>query len=198
MRGGPVWAAARSIPILSITHRGEFCPMNLNRKSIWMSLVMGAAIGCAEEEAAGPATPPTEPPRGALASPPPPTKSEPAKGGMTSEMTPPPAKTEPRASEPKQAEPPKVEGPKTESTKPQAAAAKLADDELAEIKKLPAAEQDQAIKQAVCPVSSHSLGSMGMPIKVTAEGRTFFLCCDDCKEKVDKDPKAVIATLDKK
>ena len=46
-------------------------------------------------------------------------------------------------------------------------------------------------------MSAHHLGSMGKPIKVTAEGRTFYLCCDDCEEKVKADPKGVIAKLDK-
>ena len=56
-------------------------------------------------------------------------------------------------------------------------------DELAAIKELPAAEQDAAIAQAVCPVSTHNLGSMGKPLKVTAEGRTFYLCCESCEKE---------------
>jgi YHS domain-containing protein len=39
---------------------------------------------------------------------------------------------------------------------------------------------------------------MGKPIKVSAEGRTFFICCEGCEEKVKSDPKAVIAKLDQK
>jgi YHS domain-containing protein len=39
---------------------------------------------------------------------------------------------------------------------------------------------------------------MDKPIKVTAEGRTFFLCCESCEDKVKSDPKGVIAKLDKK
>ena len=61
------------------------------------------------------------------------------------------------------------------------AAAKLSAEELAGIKELPQAEQDAAIAQAVCPVSTHNLGSMGKPLKVTAEGRTFYLCCDGAR-----------------
>ena len=78
------------------------------------------------------------------------------------------------------------------------AAAKLTDDELAAIKQLPAAEQAVAIQQAVCPVSTEHLGSMEKPIKVTAEGRTFYLCCANCEKELKADPKAVIAKLDKK
>ncbi len=36
---------------------------------------------------------------------------------------------------------------------------------------------------------------MGTPIKVTAEGKTFYLCCKGCKKDVDADPKAVVAKL---
>ena len=75
---------------------------------------------------------------------------------------------------------------------------KLDDAEVAEIKKLPAAEQAAALAQAVCPVSDEHLGSMGPPYKVTVEGRTFYLCCSNCEKKVKADPKAVIAKLDKK
>jgi hypothetical protein len=91
----------------------------------------------------------------------------------------------------------KVEGPSTADSKPAGAAAKLTADDLAGIKELPTAEQDAAIAQAVCPVSTHNLGSMGKPTKVTAEGRTFYLCCDDCEEKVKANAKAIIAKLDK-
>ena len=37
-----------------------------------------------------------------------------------------------------------------------------------------------------------------MPIKVDAEGRTFYLCCKSCEDDVKKDPKGVLAKLDKK
>ncbi len=79
-----------------------------------------------------------------------------------------------------------------------ASPAKLTAEELAAIKELPAAEQAVAIKQAVCPVSSHHLGSMEKPIKVTAEGRTFYLCCEGCEEELKTNPKAVVAKLDAK
>ncbi len=92
---------------------------------------------------------------------------------------------------------PKLEGP-SQGSNSESAPAKLTDKELAAIKELPAAEQAVAIKQAVCPVSSHHLGSMEKPVKVSAEGRTFYICCEGCEEEVKTDPKAVIAKLDKK
>jgi hypothetical protein len=162
------------------------------------TLALTVVLGCANEEAA---TPPATP--GAPAAPPGLQPHQRLEGNM------PPAKEQPKASEspkaeestknePKKDEPPKVEGPKAEGPQSSAGAAKLTADELAAIKELPAAEQDQALKQVVCPVSDHNLGSMGKPAKVTAEGRTFFLCCADCQEELKKDPKAVIAKLDKK
>lgn len=46
-----------------------------------------------------------------------------------------------------------------------------------------------AIKaQRVCPVSGKSLGSMGMPIKVTRGDRSVFLCCQGCLGKVTANP----------
>jgi hypothetical protein len=173
--------------------------MNLIRKPVWLSLVLGAVFGCADVEDATPQPlPTTTPPRAERLNPPPATKSEPAKGGMSAELAPAPSSTSEKPGESKKDEPPKVEGPKTEGSQSDAAPVKLSGDELAEIKKLPADEQDLAIKQAVCPVSGEHLGEMGKPVKVNAEGRTFFLCCENCEKDVKADPKAVIAKLDKK
>jgi hypothetical protein len=47
-------------------------------------------------------------------------------------------------------------------------------------------------------VSGEHLGSMGTPVKVSAENRTFYLCCKSCQDDVKADPKGVIAKLDKK
>ena len=106
-------------------------------------------------------------------------------------------------------EAPKVESPKGDAAKDDASkkddsskkdaakttSVKLEADEIAEIKKLPAGEQDMALKQAVCPASGEHLGSMGTPIKVSAEGKTFYLCCKNCEKEVKADPKSVVAKL---
>jgi YHS domain-containing protein len=164
--------------------------------------MLGAVIGCAGEEDANPkSTPanyPTSPPPTAQPSAPPTSKSEPEKKVPSSEMTPAPApaiKEAPKATEP--GNPPKVEGPK-EGASLDGSPAKLTAEELAAIKELPAAEQAVAIKQAICPVSNHHLGSMEKPLKVTAEGRTFYLCCEGCEEELKANPKAVVAKLDAK
>jgi YHS domain-containing protein len=159
--------------------RRENTSMNLIRQSTWTILILGAAAGCTDDGAA----PPDAPSSAAVT----------VKPDSTAI---PPAPPLPAAK--KTDEPPQVEGPKTESGKSGAAAAKLTADEVAAIKELPAAEQPLATKQVVCPVSAHNLGSMGKPIKVTAEGRTFYICCEGCEEKVKSDPKAVVAKLDPK
>jgi YHS domain-containing protein len=167
------------------------------RRAAWMVPSLWMVLGCGTEEPAPTANPAA------------PAVTPGLQPHQRPEMKTAPAKEPPKESETKKADEvkkeesktealPKVEGPKTEASKSDAAAVKLTADELAAIKELPAADQDQAIKQAVCPVSGEHLGEMGKPVKVSAEGRSFFLCCDNCEEKVKKDPKAVIAKLDKK
>ena len=38
---------------------------------------------------------------------------------------------------------------------------------------------------------------MGTPIKVEADGKTAFLCCDGCTKKFKQDPKAALAKIGK-
>ena len=78
-------------------------------------------------------------------------------------------------------------------------AVKLSDEEIAEIKKMPAEDQKIALAQMVCPVSGDHLGesSMGAPIKQVVDGTTFFLCCSGCEKEVKADPKGVLAKLKK-
>jgi YHS domain-containing protein len=124
----------------------------------------------------------------------PPASAPAAAKPAASDVPPPPAV--PKTGEMKKPnDAPAIEGPKAENAKPSAG---LTTDEIAAIKELPETEQATATKQVACPVSSHHLGSMGKPIKVSAEGRTFFICCEGCEEKVKSDPKAVIAKLDQK
>ena len=71
----------------------------------------------------------------------------------------------------------------------------LSPDEMEQIKTLPEAEQPAALAQKVCPISGEALGSMGTPIKVTAEGKTAYLCCNGCKADFEADPAAALAKL---
>ena len=175
------------------------------RRTGWAALTLAAlaAGGCSSEPTdSSPATNvPAVEPGGAPETPPSkaPSETQVMPPGYPKPDTSAPAPT-PGAT-PTDAPPPKVEGPATEPAKggePKAAAAvKLTNDEVAEIKKLPAGDQDLALKQAVCPVGEGHLGEMGAPVKVTVEGRTVFLCCDGCVDKIKKDPKGYLAKLPK-
>ena len=46
--------------------------------------------------------------------------------------------------------------------------------------------KDRALaeQQKICPVSNEPLGSMGMPIKVTVDGRDVFVCCEGCVDEL--------------
>jgi hypothetical protein len=173
--------------------------MNIIPKSVGSILILGALAGCAGDDGAPPAssTPPSagQAPSNAPGGPPPVkiVKESAKAGGGNMEPAKPSISAAPAPGK-KTDDAPIVEGP---SAKPAAAAAKLTEDELAEIKKLPQAEQDAAIAQVVCPVSSENLGGMGKPVKVTAEGRSFYLCCKNCEKDVKDDPKGVLAKLDK-
>lgn len=95
------------------------------------------------------------------------------------------------------------ETPATPATAPAdekkaAADVKLKDDEIAAIDKLPEEDRAAALAQKVCAVNGeNNLGSMGVPVKVTADGKSAFLCCKGCKDEFDADPKAVFAKLGK-
>lgn len=75
---------------------------------------------------------------------------------------------------------------------------KLSDVEVAEIKKLPEAEQSVAMEQKICPISGDHLGSMEVPIKVTLKDQAVYLCCAGCKTKAEAAPEATLAKLGKK
>jgi YHS domain-containing protein len=176
--------------------------MSLLRKSACAVVMLGFVAGCNDDTATTTTATPTPSNTPSTNLPPAPSKpvvpspgggAPTAKDAASKEMQPPP----PGPADAKKAgESPKLEGPKGEAGKGDSAAAKLSTDEVAAIKELPAAEQETALKQAVCPVSGHNLGEMGKPVKVSAEGRTFYLCCEDCQEKVKTDAKGVIAKLD--
>ncbi|HEY4309420.1 MAG TPA: hypothetical protein VGN12_08210 [Pirellulales bacterium] len=80
------------------------------------------------------------------------------------------------------------------------AEASAEDKEAADIAKamaeLPEAERAVAMAQKTCPVGDSPLGSMGMPYKVTVDGRDVYLCCEGCKESIEKDPKKYLAKID--
>lgn len=74
----------------------------------------------------------------------------------------------------------------------------LSAEQMENIKGLPEADQALALEQKVCPSTGEKLGSMGVPIKVDVKGQPVFLCCNGCKEDVQKKPDTVLAKLGKK
>ncbi len=57
-------------------------------------------------------------------------------------------------------------------------------------------DRRMALAQKYCPVKQQNLlGSMGKPFKIMISGQTVFLCCPDCKNDADKDPKATLAKV---
>ncbi len=178
--------------------------MNFIRRSAWAwaAVMLGGVVGCGGgEETNAPPAPDVSAKQAAgpgrkLEGPGDRAKPEPSKEAASKEMTPPP----PPADTSKGGDQPKLEPPKTEGKaegKGDTAAAKLTADEIATIKQLPAADQELALKQVVCPVSGDHLGEMGKPHKTTVEGRTVFLCCDSCEPKIKANPKEYLAKLDK-
>ncbi len=162
--------------------------MELKFRLLAPAMVLSLIVGCAGEEGAAPepaasvnapALPNTDPAKDETPAPPP--IGDAAKDA---------AATPVEESKKVDAEP-SLEGPK-------ASADKLSDEEVAAIKELPAEDHEAALAQVVCPVSDHHLGSMDVPIKVSVENRTFYICCKGCEKDVNDDPKAVIAKLDKK
>jgi hypothetical protein len=61
--------------------------------------------------------------------------------------------------------------------------------------RLPAEDQPLAIKQKLCPVTGKPLGSMGVPTRVVVEGRTVFLCCEGCEDRLRGNPGKYLSKL---
>ena len=71
-----------------------------------------------------------------------------------------------------------------------------ADDAIREnLAKLSPEDRAAAEKQKTCPVSGARLGSMGVPLKVTVEGQTVFLCCGGCEHELRQNPQKYLAKL---
>jgi hypothetical protein len=76
------------------------------------------------------------------------------------------------------------------------AAEQSADADIQEaLAQLPEADRELAVKQRICPVSGNPLGSMGKPVEVTVKGRRVFLCCDGCREEIEKEPDKYLAKI---
>ena len=85
------------------------------------------------------------------------------------------------------------------SESPAAPAAATSDEAKfsAAIAKLPEEDREAATAQKFCVVEEKSrLGSMGMPFKVTVEGKPVFLCCAGCEDEALKDPAKTLAKVE--
>ncbi len=78
---------------------------------------------------------------------------------------------------------------------PRVAVAVPSDEDLKNIGQLPEADRKLALAQRICPITSASLGSMGVPIKVTLRGQTVFLCCKGCVGKARKAPEETLQKI---
>jgi Cu(I)/Ag(I) efflux system membrane fusion protein len=50
-------------------------------------------------------------------------------------------------------------------------------------------------KQKVCPVTGAKLGSMGTPVRATANGQAVLLCCEACQDKLASQPGYYVGRL---
>lgn len=63
------------------------------------------------------------------------------------------------------------------------------------LKELSPEDYKSAMAQHMCPVSDEMLGTMGAPEKVDVNGKSVWICCDGCKEKLLADPDKYLAKL---
>ncbi|HEY4761373.1 MAG TPA: hypothetical protein VIH42_12400, partial [Thermoguttaceae bacterium] len=76
-----------------------------------------------------------------------------------------------------------------------AADVKPTDEDLKNIEQLPEADRPMALAQRICPVTGATLGSMGVPVKITLRGQTVFLCCKGCVGKAKRNPDEMLKIL---
>lgn len=70
--------------------------------------------------------------------------------------------------------------------------------EVAEqLAKLSPEDRTVAEKQKICPVTDEPLGSMGVPPKVTINGREVFICCQGCEGELREKADEYLAKLPK-
>jgi hypothetical protein len=70
--------------------------------------------------------------------------------------------------------------------------------EVAEqLAKLTPADRVAAEKQKNCPVTDEPLGSMGIPPKISVNGREVFICCKGCEDELLQNADTYLAKLPK-
>ena len=86
---------------------------------------------------------------------------------------------------------------KVTENKPPAAVVPSAED-IQNIEQLPKEDWQPAKAQAICPVTGTTLGSMGVPVKITLRGKPVYLCCKSCVGKAKRDPDGILKNLESK
>lgn len=77
----------------------------------------------------------------------------------------------------------------------QKSASELQVEITAALAKLPAEDKTLAEVQKICPITGESLGSMGVPPKLTVKGKAVFICCLACKGDVEADPDKALKAI---
>ncbi len=77
------------------------------------------------------------------------------------------------------------------------ASQRASDKERANLAKLPDADRRLAEAQGVCPITDLRLGSMGVPVKMTVQGTSLFVCCEGCRDPINKDPQSALSKIQK-
>lgn len=72
----------------------------------------------------------------------------------------------------------------------------LTEEMIAALSELSDENRKLADVQVICPVTEMPLGSMGVPPRVTVDGRAVLLCCAGCEKRIRDNPKKYFAKLE--
>ena len=66
----------------------------------------------------------------------------------------------------------------------------------ASLRKLSPEDKKLAQAQRFCPIRNDPLGSMGVPVKLTLDGKSVFICCKGCVAEAQADPMKTLARVE--
>lgn len=72
----------------------------------------------------------------------------------------------------------------------------VAEKVAASLKKLSPEDKKLAQAQRFCPIRNDPLGSMGVPVKLTVDGRVVFVCCKGCIAEANANPGKTFARVE--
>lgn len=82
--------------------------------------------------------------------------------------------------------------PPANPMRPASPAKEPSKDDLENVAKLSATDQELARVQRLCPVTDLPLGSMGVPPKILINGEAVFLCCQGCEKRAQRDAEKTL------